>query len=332
VTLDEIAAFFAAQGLPIRWLADGGGPPMRAVLTDGSALDLSVDAAVVIPDVHLGIGRSDAFQEGDATRTGRLERFLGVLARLKGSLPAGRFAAVQLGDFFDVMRTSQPGASFTDRLAIVLRAYPNVAELATALPLLHCIGNHDHELFDHRADLGGLGINAHIVRALGPGVLAFHGNDLVSLANIQLSVDYQTWLLSLVQSVVSMPVLGDVVEALQRFFDRSLADPIFDDPSHTSLAWPRAPEGASVPQGWSAPWVVRDDAAQLGVPLLGWEQQVRQDLRLGIVGHSHRPGISFTEVADGQTIPLVDVGSWTYGRTNIAIVGTDGIGVAEIAG
>ena len=131
--------------------------------------------------------------------------------------------------------------------------------------------------------------------------------------------------------IVTMPVVGDAVEALQRFFDTSLADPIFTDLDHTSLPWPPAPAGAAVPAGWSAPWVVRDDAAQLGVPLLAWEQSVRQDLRVGIVGHSHRPGISWTEVADGQSIPLVDAGSWTYGRTSFAVVGSDGVGVAELA-
>ena len=331
MTLDQIAQFFLGQGVPFRWLSEAGGASMQAVLTDGSSLALSVDAAIVIPDVHLGIGQGDSFQEGDAGRTARLERFLAALAQLRQTLEPGRFAAVQLGDFFDVMRTSAPAASFEDRLGIVLQAYPTVASQATALPLLHCIGNHDHELFDHRAELGRFGINAHIVRALGPGVLAFPGNDIVSLENIQLSVDYQTWLLSLVQSVVTMPVVGDAVEALQRFFDTSLADPIFTDLDHTSLPWPPAPAGAAVPAGLSAPWVVRDDAAQLGVPLLAWEQSVRQDLRVGIVGHSHRPGISWTEVADGQSIPLVDAGSWTYGRTSFAVVGSDGVGVAELA-
>jgi hypothetical protein len=327
---DDIAAFFAAQGLPLHWLVDGGGRPLRALLANGQPLALHVDAAVVIPDVHLGIGRGDSFQETDATRVTRLERFLDVLARLRDSMPAGRFAAVQLGDFFDVMRTSQPGASFEDRLAIVLRAYPDVTRAATALPLLHCIGNHDHELFDHRAELPALGINAHIVRAIGPGVLAFHGNDFVSLADIELDVEYQTWLLSLVQSLVQMPLVGGAVAALQRVFDASLQDPVFGNTSQTSVAWPAAPASASLPVGWSAPWVVRDGAAQLGVPLLGWEKGVGRQLDLAILGHSHRPGIGWTQVDFDRRIPLVDVGSWTYGRTNFAVVGTDGVGLAIV--
>lgn len=330
--LDEIATFFTVRGLPLRWLANGGGQPLRAMLANGQALALSVDAAIVIPDVHLGIGRADSFQETTPARVIRFERFLSVLAQLRDALPRDRFAAVQLGDFFDVMRTTAPGASFEDRLNIVFRAYPGIVAAAKALPLLHCIGNHDHELFDHRADLPTLGINAHIVRALGPGVLAFHGNDFVSLADIELDVNYQTWLLSLVQSIATMPVVGGAVGALQRLFDGSLQDPIFENTNQTSVAWPGAPPNSSLPGGWSAPWIVRDGATQLGEPLLGWEQTVAHQLEVAIVGHSHRPGIGWTQVDFDRRIPLVDVGSWTYGRTNFAVVGADGIGLAELTG
>jgi hypothetical protein len=129
-----------------------------------------------------------------------------------------------------------------------------------------------------------------------------------------------------------MPVLGGVAAALQRYFDASLQDPIFETLAHTSVAWPSAPTGTVAPSGWLAPWVVRDGAMQLGEPLLGWEQGVGQPLLAGIVGHSHRPGISWTEVDFERRIPLVDVGSWTYGRTSFGVVAADGIGVAEIAG
>lgn len=327
--VDEIAARLASQGLAFHWLPDAAGRPMRAMLTTG-ALELSVDAAIVIPDVHLGIGRADSFQETDATRVTRLVGFLNALARLRDSLPSGRFAAVQLGDFFDLMRTTAPGAPFDTRLDIVFGAYPSVLQAARALPLLHCIGNHDHELFAHRDELPARGINAHVVRALGGGVLAFHGNDFVSVADVEGNASYQSWLLSLVQSVVSIPVLGPAIEALQRFFDASLQDPIFGDLGNTSIAWPAPPQGAVFPVGWSAPWVVRDGAAQLGQPLLGWEQDVGQEVTLAILGHSHRPGIGWTQVGFNRRVPIVDVGSWTYGRTNFAVVGTDGIGVAQL--
>ena len=331
MNLAEVASFFSGHGLPLRWTSEG--TRGRRTAAPSTPLDLTVDVAVVIPDVHLGIGLGDVFQEHDISRTTRLERFLDVLAALRDALPAERFAAVQLGDYFDVMRSTGPAmaaASFVDRLALVRAAYPGVAARSSALPLLHCIGNHDFELYAHRAELEELGISAHLARALGPGVLAFHGNDLVSLRDVELDVGYQTWLLSLVQSVASMPLLGPVDEILQRYFDASLEDPILSAPASTSLPWPPPPAGLSFPAGWTAPWTVRDAAEQLGEPLLDWERALGRELQLAIVGHSHRPGISWVEVDFERRIPLVDVGSWTFGRTDFAVLCAEGIALAEL--
>jgi hypothetical protein len=332
VNLADVQSFFAARDMPFQWLVEpSANAPMIA--TAPAPLALDVDVAIVIPDVHLGIGPGDVFQENDILRVRRLERFLDVTSALRDNLHALglRFAAVQLGDYYDVMRSSDPADPFEARLAIVLDAYPGAHAKAQAIPLLHCIGNHDHELYNHRDILPKLGINAHIVRALGPGVVACHGNDLVSLRDVELDVSYQTWLLSLLQSLSDMPVLGGAVEALERYFDKSLADPIFETPEQTSLAWPAAPPGVSPPAGWTAPWTVRDGAEQLGEPLLDWERSVLQPLDLAIVGHSHRPGISWCQVDVGRRIPLVDVGSWTYGRTNFAVVTPDGVGIAALS-
>jgi hypothetical protein len=333
MNLADVQNFFAAHGLPFTWLTETARGPMLAV--PPAPLALAVDVAIVIPDVHLGIGPGDAFQENDGSRVTRLEAFLDVVGELGVSVASSgsRFAAVQLGDFYDVMRTSDPAAPFEERLAIVLDAYPGVHAKAQALPLLHCIGNHDHELYDHRELLPRLGINAHITRALGPGVLAFHGNDLVSLRDVDLNIGYQTWLLSLVQTFVDMPAVGPLAGILQRFFDESLADPIFDKPGATSLPWPAPaatlPRG-DFPEGWTAPWTVRDQVEQLGEPMLDWERNVNQRLELAILGHSHRPGISWCEVDAGRRIPVVDVGSWTYGRSSFAVVTSEGVGVAHL--
>jgi hypothetical protein len=44
------------------------------------------------------------------------------------------------------------------------------------------------------------------------------------------------------------------------------------------------------------------------------------DLRLVIVGHSHIPGISAIHVpVPGRLVPLIDVGSWVWGRSQLAI-------------
>jgi hypothetical protein len=323
--LDDVRAFFTARDLPFRWLAGADERPMKALRQ--APLPLSVEVAIVLPDVHLGLGRGDPFQQNDPARTALLETFLDVVALLRDSLPGGRFAAVALGDFFDVMRARRPGAPFAARLADIRAAYPGVLERAAALPLLHCIGNHDHELFDHRQELPALGVNAHIWRFLGPGTIAFHGNDLVSLRDVELDVDHQTWLLSLVQSLAEVPLLGPFVQAMQRVGDDSIADPIFTNPAHTSLPWPDA--DADVP-GWSAPWVLRDHAEQLGVPLNDLHNRLGVRFDLAIVGHTHRPGISFTEINAGRVIPLVDVGSWTYGRATFAVVCEEGIGIGVL--
>jgi hypothetical protein len=50
---------------------------------------------------------------------------------------------------------------------------------------------------------------------------------------------------------------------------------------------------------------------------------------VAFVGHSHRPGISWCPVAS-RRVPLIDVGSWTYGRAEFAVVCADGVGLARL--
>jgi hypothetical protein len=84
------------------------------------------------------------------------------------------------------------------------------------------------------------------------------------------------------------------------------------------------------PDGWTAPWVARNDAVELGTVIRGCEKGLQHAVRIVFVGHSHRPGISWAPVTQLRDVPLIDVGSWTYGRTEFAVVATDGIGLAHL--
>jgi hypothetical protein len=97
---------------------------------------------------------------------------------------------------------------------------------------------------------------------------------------------------------------------------------------HTaSKIWPKGVPG---PPGWSAPWVARNDAVDLGTVIRGFEKGLQSQVQVAFIGHSHQPGISWAPVTQLRNVPLVDVGSWTYGRAEFAIVATDGVGLAYL--
>jgi hypothetical protein len=68
---------------------------------------------------------------------------------------------------------------------------------------------------------------------------------------------------------------------------------------------------------------------QLGAAISGFELCIGREMQVALVGHSHRPGISWSPVA-GRRVPVVDVGSWTYGRAEFAVVCPDGIGIGRL--
>ena len=52
--------------------------------------------------------------------------------------------------------------------------------------------------------------------------------------------------------------------------------------------------------------------------------------RLVIVGHTHRPGVGWFARGD-QLVPVVDVGSWTYGRSQFAICVEGSVSVWQLS-
>jgi hypothetical protein len=177
-----------------------------------------------------------------------------------------------------------------------------------------------------------------IARPIGtPSVLCFHGHDLQTLKDIYVNAVWDETLLQVLNTINTLPVVGRLSSFLQRWGDSS-----FDEPwagNAESKRWP----GAVIPGPddlWHAPWVARDDATKLAQVVRGFEFCLNRrnaaapavEIEVALVGHSHRPGISWGPITAERDIPLVDVGSWTYGRAEFAVVCPDGVGLAALEG
>jgi predicted phosphodiesterase len=68
-----------------------------------------------------------------------------------------------------------------------------------------------------------------------------------------------------------------------------------------------------------------------GCPMKRVHLAANLHVRVALVGHTHRPGIDWTVVETGRGVPIVDAGSWTYGRAEFAVIAEDGIGLARLA-
>ena len=325
MNLNDVQNHFAMQRLPIEWLPDGG---TRMLIRPGAgALDFGGEVAVVVPDIHLGTGAGDIFQEASPERKGRLERFLHVLAGLRDRVGAAAFKAVQLGDFYDLWRKS-PSADYAQACATIESEYDGVIQGARALPLLHCIGNHDADFYRMRPPVSQ--IDVAVWRTIGDRFLCLHGHDFVSLRDVQVDPGADPLLLSLVNSIARIPLTSSLDLALQAHFDDSFQeDPILSQPSLTSKPWPHTQPGAD---GWNAdsPWVDRANRGDIGQMLFDTEGIADTRIDVAFLGHSHRPGISWCRIEQNRRIPLIDVGSWTYGRSEFAVVCADGIGLARL--
>jgi hypothetical protein len=327
--LAEAQTWFANRGLPFVWRKDSGadGQPSDAVLRPPAGTEIPLGPlglAVVVPDMHLGAG-NDIFRYDDAAKhEARLIAFLEALVALRDELGAKMipFDVVQLGDFYDLMRV--PGTSATEKRALVDHSYARVIELCRALPMLHCIGNHDKDFW--RDPPPSAEANYAIARSIGgPDILCFHGHDKVTLFNVLVHNLPETLLLTTLNAIDSLPPLGYLTSWLQAMGDGTLLDDAFGETQ--SKPWGKGVPG---PDGWSAPWVARDDAADLGTVIRGFEKGLNHVVALAFVGHSHRPGISWSPVTQLRDVPLVDVGSWTYGRAEFALVASDGVGLARL--
>lgn len=326
--LAEARQWFAQHGLPIEWRQDIGlnGQLEDAILRPPPGVSIPLDPlglAIVMPDMHLGVG-NDPFRFNDVNRARRLERFLRGLVALRDELAQGfhGFSCVQLGDFYDLMRA--PGLNAHGKRASIDAQYSAAIDLCRSLPMLHCIGNHDKDFWLQPPPVAEA--NYALARTLGgPQLLCFHGHDRVTLFNIVVHNWAETLALTALNAINTLPLLGEFTAFLQAQGDKSLEDDSIND--QVSLPWPIGVQG---PIGWSAPWVAHGGAADLGNVIRGFEKGLGQQVQVAFIGHSHRPGISWTQVAT-RRVALIDVGSWTYGRTEFAIVASDAIGLARLA-
>jgi len=326
--LVEAKAWFERRGLSFSWRRDEGpGGIADAVLLppQGSEMPLGpLGLAIVIPDLHLGVG-NDIFRYNDgAKHEQRLIAFLEALVALRDELAdkmAG-FDVVQLGDFYDLMRVV--GTSASMKRSLIDHSYERVIALARQLPILHCIGNHDKDFWREpppRAEA-----NYALARTIGgPDLLCFHGHDKVTLFNVVVHNLPETLALTALNALDSLPPLGYLSSWLQAIGDGMLLDDAYGVTD--SKPWPRGVPG---PAGWTAPWIAREDAVDLATVIRGFEKGLRHVVQVAFIGHSHRPGISWAPVTQLRNVPLVDVGSWTYGRAEFAVVATDGIGLARL--
>jgi hypothetical protein len=323
--LTDARQWFADNHLPLSWRIEHDGPKNYYTFLRppaGSVIEIApLSAAVVIPDIHLGWG-NDVFRFNDPGRERRLERFLDTLEALRAHLN-GALDVVQIGDWYDFWRS--PGFTHGQAKAIIESQYAGVVQRARNLGVRHCIGNHDAAFAEA---VSRQGLDVEIVRTLGNGhrVLCLHGHDTETLASIAVDGTATSIGLNILNIFnTTVPLLGAVSALVQRAVDASFADPWSADPH--SLPWPKAK--VLGPNGWAAPWVARDGATQLGAALSGYELCVQTQVQVAFVGHSHRPGISWSPIA-GRRVPVVDVGSWTYGRSEFAVVCPDGIGIASL--
>lgn len=323
--LDDVKNWFSGAHLPFSWLIQNDGKKryfQKLRPPQGQTIEMApLEAAIVIPDVHLGWG-NDVFRFNDPRRELRLERFFDVLGTFRNHLH-GKLEIVQVGDWYDFWRS--PGFTHQNAKAMIESQYPGVVARARNLGVRHCVGNHDAALAG--ADIRR-GMDVEVVRTLGSAhrVLCMHGHDTETLASILVDGTAEAIglnILNLFNSAV--PVLGALGAFVQRVIDGSSEDPWSSNPA--SIPWLKA--AVQGPAGWAAPWVGRDSATQLGAAISGFELCVGSEVQVVLLGHSHRPGISWSPVA-GRRVPVVDVGSWTYGRAEFAVVCPDGIGIGRL--
>jgi len=279
---------------------------------------------VAIPDMHLGDGgNADVFR---ATASPpnlfhlRLVKFLQGLQQAKTQLESqgGLLSVVQLGDFYDVWRAypfsdDERGRTYYD----INQAYGDcISLLIDDLDCRFCVGNHDAIMAQYPPDwafAAGARL-AYSQRFCQGRVFCFHGHQGDSIADQTVGQDGKNWVaLGSVLSSVANPS----GMALQRAIDAARDSQMSADGGWVT-GLPPNDEQFSAPR-WSdydgkpARFKKLIDGLGESTP------SIADAIRLVIVGHTHRPGVSWLQRSN-RTIPIIDVGSWTYGRSQFAIV------------
>lgn len=278
---------------------------------------------VALPDLHLSDGGlGDVFVGVESGARARMERLLRALVVAKASFPRTR--VVQLGDLYDVWRAYPrlqgqlpEGATYE----LIDKPYSEILDLLlNQLRARVCVGNHDAILalfppfWARTADNKPTGQLAYS-HLFGSGrVLAFHGHQDKAVGEVMADVG-GTGVVKLMTTMAAK-LSAPLSQGLQKTFD--LAMEFFDDPTPALFdgRWRAMDPPSGMPGFSSRCWCDRNKREELG--LLASAMENASNLRLLLVGHSHCPGISMTEV-QGRAVPLIDVGSWVQGKSQIAI-------------
>jgi len=315
-------------------LADVG-VKLSPLQQDGSDVALTWDPAVTgpvfgdevlvaLPDMHLASGADgDIFRGFDGSSLGRLQKLLSGLLAVRGGFP--KLSLVQMGDLYDVWRAyPQYKDHPTSDYRVIEKAYGSALGMLTQqLQARICVGNHDAGLglFPPAWARGPNGVTDQLAygHTFGSGrVLAFHGHQADRIGAAMAAQGGS----AVVQVATEVAKLANpLVQLVERGIDL-LGDFFGDTPMSLSDALNARWAGADPPSdahGFQSPrWCDRGDRDHLQTVVGALPNAA--DIRMVFVGHSHRPGISALHVpVPGRLVPLVDVGSWVWGRSQIAL-------------
>jgi len=327
----------------------------RAAVPDDLAAPVTVDfpssvlgqqSLIAVPDVHISDGTGgDIFLDGNPDN---VTRFTATLAAINDFIDAedaaGASASVlQLGDWYDVWRAIGHDATEAQFAKIDnVPAYQTLLRLDKELNLAHLIGNHDasftHALPDRRvADGERFRFGFGLVESNGR-CFALHGHQVDDLVGVPSPpLDQQVvWLATLAAHFVPK-----AARDLEDFLDKEGAS------IGTALNWLKALVGLNrpdpvpiprarkpAPPGFIGSFVERESNEQLLQIAIKACQKLFPNpnpLELLIVGHSHKPCVSWAHHPDSERpVVVVDAGSWVQGAAQILFGADDRISVFDI--
>lgn len=334
-THDELVSAFgtllAPGGYALRVSRNNAGP-----VTVQFAPDLLPGPIIALPDVHLGNGGpGDVFLNGTPERAKRLQQ---VLQAMHDYSDAHHDAyVIQLGDWFDVWRTSGHDVAHMDYGPIQNAAvYQPILDLDALLGLPHIIGNHDasflNALPDRRTGQAG---SFRLGGWLGRTVYAIHGHQ--SEIEPPPNSPFDQFFVALATSIAGF-VPG--IRTFEAYIDRNygIASALGatllhglrlmrEDPGPSA----RTVDTRSPPPGADGTFVLRERAdrlAMIATAVANTTAGLRKP-RLLVVGHSHNPCVAWSSAA-GSPILIVDAGGWVYEQANLLLAAGDRASVFDV--
>jgi UDP-2,3-diacylglucosamine pyrophosphatase LpxH len=330
--LERFRALLDARGYRVRVANAAVSDGFAAPVTIGfPTMVLGEQSLVAIPDVHISDGSAgDIFLAGNPSN---VTRFTATLGAINDFLDAEGDAAtvLQLGDWYDVWRAIGGDATQAQFAAIDnVAAYQALLELDKELGLAHLIGNHDasftHALPDRRvADGDRFRFGFSLMKSSGR-CYALHGHQVDDLVGVPSPPSDQqvVWLATLAAKYVTSEARN-----LQNFLDKegvnaasvvhwlgALVGLNRPDP----VPAPRARKGTAGP-AFAGTFVDReavDKLVRIAVDACKRLYVPPAELELLVVGHSHKPCVSWTPHPDSdRPVIVVDAGSWVQGAAQL---------------